>query len=84
MFLNVKAEAFDVLRGANLRVEMSWCRTSVVRLTQVMACKALKAQNKWISFLSLKHAVVNFFPTSVRATTFFESSHGKTLRVGMP
>lgn len=51
VFLNVKVEPFDVLRVANLRVEMSWCRPSVVRLTQVMAFKALKAQNKWISFL---------------------------------
>lgn len=50
-FLNVKVEPFDILRVVNLRVEMSWCRPSVVRLTQVRAFKALKAQNKWISFL---------------------------------
>lgn len=50
-FLNVKVEPFDVLGVANQRVEMSLCRPSVVRLTQVTAFKALKAQNKWISFL---------------------------------
>lgn len=57
--LNVKVEPFDVLG-----VEMSWCRPSVVRLARVMAFKALKAQNKLISFLilSLDQAVVFFFP----------------------
>lgn len=50
-FLNVKVEPFDVLGVANQRVEMPLCRPSVVRLTQVLAFKALKAQNKWISFL---------------------------------
>lgn len=56
---NVKVEPFDVLR-----VKMSWCRPSVVRLAQVMAFKALQAQTKLISFLilSLDHAVVIFFP----------------------
>lgn len=56
---NVKLEPFDVLR-----VKMSWCRPSVVRLDQVMAFKALQAQTKLISFLilSLDHAVVIFFP----------------------
>lgn len=58
-FLNVKVGPFVVLR-----VEMSWCRPSVVRLAQVRAFKALKAQTKLISFLilSLKHAVVIFSP----------------------
>lgn len=56
---NVKVEPFDVLR-----VKMSWCRPSVVRLAQVTAFKALQAQTKLISFLilSLDHAVVIFFP----------------------
>lgn len=38
-FLNVKIVPFDVLR-----VEMSWCRPSGVRLAEVRAFKALKAQ----------------------------------------
>lgn len=80
VYLNVKVELFDVLR-----VEMSWCRPSVVRLTQVIAFKALKAWNKWISVLIFEPWACSrqIFPT-VKATTFWESSHGKMLRVGMP
>lgn len=65
---------------------MSWCRPSVVRLAQVMAFKASKAQTKWIYFLilSLKHAVFIFFPTTVRVTSSLESSHGKMLWGGVP
>ena len=46
-FVVVKVEPFHVLKVANL--EMSW--SSVVRLMEVKAFKALKARNKWVSFL---------------------------------
>lgn len=65
VFLNAEVEPFYVLKVASLRVKMSQCRRSVVRLNQVMSFKALRAWSKWISFLillNLGHAVVNFFP----------------------